>query len=346
MLAYQTAAINAVRNYATLKTAEYQAYVNQMCAPFNVNPQTLVDKVLALPITINFHPDRISNNGKTILQNLIDSGQYRNQFQTGTSNGGTGIYKGGNRYTFEQNLFFDTYPEGTLERPKYGALNIFRYIDGASSRFGSCFFTLKPEIIDRCTFAYGDSSTNPTTLCTSDTFIGIIAAIFEDVKRNNRLLNQVIAYNEAALAIMLNPCNTLKDIGKNLDYCIETHIHGDVSLANDIDSLYIDDSFQGTIFWTQAEELCRKYDIALCRIPKRQINVADMTEFFRGPQIPLLAQKIDQTFGNSSGIINAALIGEASRDSLMHYEMWKEFGTDAELFQYFKQLWHTVAYFG
>jgi len=346
MLAYQTAAINSVRNYAKQKTAEHQAYASKMCESFDVNPQTLVNKVLNAPITINFHPDRISSNGKIIFENLIDSGQYLNQFQTGTSNGGTGIHKGGNRFTFEQNLFFDTYPQDSPERPKYGALNLFRYIDGASSRFGSCFFTLNPQIVDRCTFAYGDSAANPTTLCTSDTFVGIIAAMFEDVQRNNRLLNQVIAYNEAVLAIMLNPSNNLKGISRNLDYYIETHIHGDVSLEGDVDSFYIDDSFQGTVFWLQAKELCKKYDIEFCRIPKRQLKVTDIREFFRGPQIPILAQKINRDFGRGAGAINAAIMGKASRDSLMHYEKWKEFGTEAELFQYFKQLWHTVAYFG
>ena len=316
MLTYQAAAINAVRNYAAQKTAEHQAYASKMCESFDVNPQTLVNKVLNAPITINFHPDRISNNGKTILQNLIDCGQYLNQFQ------------------------------GSLERPKYGALNLFRYIDDASSRFGSSFFTLSPKIVDRCTFAYGDSAANPATLCTSDTFVGIIAAMFEDVEHNKRLLNQVIAYSEAVLAIMLNPCNELKGISKNLDYYIETHIHGDISLENDVDSFYIDDSFQGTVFWSQAKELCQEYDIEFYRIPKRQMKVTDIGEFFRGPQIPILAQKIDRVFGKGTGTINAALIGKASRDSLVNYETWKELGTEAELFQYFKQLWHTVAYFG
>jgi len=346
MLTYQAAAINAVRNYAAQKTAEHQAYASKMCESFDVNPQTLVNKVLNAPITINFHPDRISNNGKTILENLIDCGQYLNQFQTGTSNGGTGIHSGGNRFTFEQNLFFDTYPQGSLERPKYGALNLFRYIDGASSRFGSSFFTLSPQIVDRCTFAYGDSAANPTMLCTSDTFVGIIAAMFEDVEHNKRLLNQVIAYSEAVLAIMLNPCNDLKGISKNLDYYIETHIHGDISLENDVESFYIDDSFQGTVYWSQAKELCQEYDIEFYRIPKRQMKVTDIGEFFRGPQIPILAQKIDRVFGKGTGTINAAIIGKASRDSLTHYEKWKELGTEAELFQYFKQLWHMVAYFG
>ena len=346
MLDYQKAAIKAVRDYAKAKITVHQAYMEQICMPFNINVQTLCDKILESAITINFHPDRLSNNGKTIMENLLEQGQYLSQFRTGTTNGGTGIHEGGNRFTWEQNMFFNIYPKDALERPKYGALNLFRYIDGASPRFGSCFFTLNQGVTNRCTFAYGDSSTNPTALCTSDTFVSILAAMFEDVQQNHRLLNQVVAHAQAALAIMLNPCKDMKNIGRNLDYCVETHIHGDISLADDIDCFYIDESLQGTIFMTQAEELCQKYNIALHRIPARQVKTADIGALFRGPQIPILAQKIDRVFGNGKGLINAALIGAASRDSITRREAWEELGDEAELFMYFKQLWHTVAYFG
>lgn len=237
-------------------------------------------------------------------------------------------------------MFFDSYPHSSLERPKYGALNLFRYIDGASARFGACFFTLKHHVKSRCTFAYGDSSANPTALCTSDTFISIVAAMLEDVERNHRLLNQVVAHRQAALAIMLNPCEDVKILSKNLDYCIETHIHGDVSLADDVESFYLDESYRQTTFETQAKELCKKYEISLHWIPRRQIATVHIGELFRGPKIPLLAHKINSEY------INAALIGDASRDCAANYRRWQELGTEAELFQYFKQLWHTVAYFG
>ena len=222
---YQNAAINVIREYATTKITEYHSYVQQICAPFNIDPATLTERILARPVTINFHPDRFSNNGKTILANLLEQGQYHSQFRTGTTNGGTGIHVGGNRFTWEQSLFRETYPSGYLDRPKYGALNIFRYIDGASPRFGSCFFTLKQDAKSRCTFAYGDSSTNPTTLCTSDTFISIVAAMFVDFRQNNRVLNQIISHEQEVLAILLNPCDDIRNLGRNLDFCIETHIH-------------------------------------------------------------------------------------------------------------------------
>ena len=94
-------------------------------------------------------------------------------------------------------MFFGAYPPDTVDRPKYGALNIFRYMDGASVRFGSCFFALKYEIINRCTFAYGDSYINPTNLCTSDTFVGILAGLFDEFLNKGKMLNQVYHFHQS-----------------------------------------------------------------------------------------------------------------------------------------------------
>ena len=346
MLDYQLAALNAVREYAKEKTAEHQHLIEGICKPFDISVSTLIEKVLSCPITINFHPDRLSGS-ETIMEGLMKQGLYHGQFRTGTTNGGRTAHIGGERFHWEQRMFMGAYPENSLERPKYGAHNLFRYIDGASPRFGSCFFVLNDQVLDRCTFAYGDSSTNPTALCTKDTFASILAAIFEDVRKNGKLLNQVVFPTEReALAILMNPGRGLKDMGRNLDYCIEVHIHGDVSLGPDVESLYMDESFRDGPFAEQADLLCQKYEINLCWIPKRQIAVNHIGEIFRGPKIPLLAKRIDEIFGNNQGVINAALIGEGSRNSLINPDAWRDLGSEEEIFQYFKQLWHTAAYFG
>ena len=346
LLDYQISAIHAVREYAKEKHASSHAFVESICKPFNVDVNILVHRVLSNSITINFHPDRLSNNGKTIIESLTTQGLYHGQFRTGTTNGGASAYIGGDRFLWEQRLFFDAYPQSSLDRPKYGALNLFRYIDGASSRFGSCFFSLKNEVRERCTFSYGDSSTNPDILCTHDTFVNILAGIINDVQQKHRLLNQVIATEQEALAILSNPCSEVRHLGRNLDYCIETHVHGDISLAEDVESFYVDESFFGTSIETMAKELCHKYDIRLEWTPKRQVNVANIEGLFRGPKIPLLARRIDALFGRHEGIINAALIGEASCNSLLNPEAWHDIGSEQEAFQYFKQLWHTVAFMG
>lgn len=346
MLDYQISAVDKVREYAKLKNAEYMACLEQICKPLNVDVWLLINQVLSKPVTVNFHPDRFSNNRKTIMENLLEQGQYHGQFLTGTTNGGKSAFIGGDRFLWEQRIFFDAYPPESIDRPKYGALNIFQYIDGASVRFGSCFFTLKQDVIQRCTFAYGDSSTNPHTLCTSDTFASVLVDIFKDVKSNCRMLNQAIASEQETLAVLLNPCKKMKHIGRNLDYCIETHIHGDISLKDDVDSFYLDESFQNTSFATQAEIICQKYSIVLNWIPKRQVDIHSIGELFRGPKIPILAQRIDRIFGNSKGVVNSFLIGQASRDIELYPQKWASVGNEVQLFQYIKQIWHTVGYFG
>jgi len=345
VLDYQTTAIKNVRTYAEKNKTEHQALVEEICTTFNVDVNFITRKILNRPITLNFHPDRKSNNQLLIIDSLIEQGLYHGQFHTGTTNGGKSAYVGGDRFLWEQRLFCNAYPHDSKERPKYGALNLFNYADGASARFGSSFFTLKNEVVKRCTFAYGDSSTNPTTLCTSDTFVSILAAIFEDVRKNKKFLDRLISTVQETLAILLNTSKN-NDLGRNLDYCIETHIHGDISLAEDVECFYLDGSYQGSQIAKKAELLCQMYAVELCWIPKRQLFIKDIKEFFRGEKIPMLAKKIDNTFGDSQGVINAAIIGMASQDSSTNPLAWNDIGNESEIFQYIKQLWHTVAYFG
>jgi hypothetical protein len=44
--------------------------------------------------------------------------------------------------------------------------------------------------------------------------------------------------------------------------------------------------------------------------------------------------------------MNATLLGKASRESELHPEEWNDIGNKSEVFQYIKQLWHTIGYFG
>ena len=239
MLDYQMRAIDCIKDSAEKAKTTHQEFMERICHPFNVDVNMLVGNVLCKPISINFHPDRLSNNMATIIDNLIQHGVYQGQFQTGTTNGGKSAYIGGDSFAWEQRLFNNSYPQETLERPKYGALNLLMYVDGASARFGSSFFTLKNDIAKRCTFSYGDSSTNPTVLCTSDTFVDILAEMFRDIRQDKKLLNQVVSSEQESLAILMDSCKQLKNKGRNLDYCIETHVHGDISLADDIDCFYL-----------------------------------------------------------------------------------------------------------
>ena len=301
-------------------------------------------------VTLNFHPDRYSNNGKLIIHNLVEQGIYHSQFVTGVTNGGKTAYPGGERDEWEKDLFSGSYhaADTTISnRPKYGALNIFNYLDGASSRFGSCFFVLNQNVMDRCTFAFGDSSTNPEALGTRDVFHPILRALLTDAQKTGRFLNKrgydvkkVVDY------ILSIKKEELKEVGRNLDYCIEAHIHGEIDLLNDVDSLFADESFRNTNIYGMLAELTDRYNISLFWIPAREVLAKGITDEFRGPAIPAVAKRIASELGGNAAFIDAALIGKASQFTFLNPGVWSDIGSEHEIFQYLKQLWHTVAYFG
>ncbi|HET7303868.1 MAG TPA: DUF3626 domain-containing protein [Segeticoccus sp.] len=87
-------------------------------------------------VTLNFHPDR-EMDGVPMLELLARDGVYRNQFETGTSNGGLTAHPGGARWRWEQRIFGGAYDEAPPgERPRYGALNHRERPVGGAPRFG------------------------------------------------------------------------------------------------------------------------------------------------------------------------------------------------------------------
>lgn len=224
---------------------------------------------------------------------------------------------------------------------------MLEYVDGASSRFGSCFFTLKRSMLSQCTFSYGDSSTYPAILGTEQSFHGIVASLLIDVQHHSKLLNlDHYTLNKAVNRILSIGCGNAQSIGRNLDDCIEAHIHGDILLNSDVDCLHMDESYIGTEIEQYAEMLTNKFNIDLQWIPMRQLKIDEINDEFRGPLIKPLAMKIDRFYGNQSGIINAALIGKASRSSTIAPSLWTDIGDKDQVFQSIKQLWHTTAFYG
>jgi len=319
-------------------------------ASVNADIDLLAEKLLYdCDVTINFHPDRFSNNGKLIIENLLADGEYHNQHKTGTSNGGLG----GNRDSWEKRLFQGAYHDGSSEmadRPKYGALNIHNYIDGAAARFGSCFFTVKPRVVERCTFAFGDSSSDPDVMGTSTQFNGIVKALLQRVSDTGKLLDKEnFTVRQAIDYIFSMQKDCMKDMGRNLDICIETHIHGKLSLLDDIESLYIDEYFIPTDIYNTIKAISERYDIKLHYIPKRQFHISKIDdEEWKWKGVPLtrtLADRINEKY-NANGFLNAVIIGLASRDSVIHPDDWLDIGSEYDLFQNFKKLWHYCAFWG
>ena len=133
-------------------------------------------------VTLNFHPDRLLADGRSVAGAISADGRYRNQFETRISNGSRTAFPGGDRDGWERELFGGAYHGPAVspgERPKYGGLNLMDHSDGASPRFGSCHLRLRTEVLERCTFCVGDSHLRPADFGTVDAFDDVLAGLLE-----------------------------------------------------------------------------------------------------------------------------------------------------------------------
>ncbi|WP_174720446.1 DUF3626 domain-containing protein [Amycolatopsis sp. BJA-103] len=169
-----------------------------------------------LPVTLHFHPDRSTVDGRSLLAAMAEDGFYRNQFETGTSNGGLTAYPGGDRWRWESRMFGGAYDDAPpAERPKYGALNFRRRAVGGAPRFGSAHFRMAAHTIGRTTFCYPDSVLRPADFGYGTRVSALIALADQD------------------------------DVDLLDDY-IEAHVHGPVQLTTDVEGLVLDPSHRGT----------------------------------------------------------------------------------------------------
>ncbi|WP_019615307.1 DUF3626 domain-containing protein [Psychromonas ossibalaenae] len=176
-------------------------------------------------VTINFHPDRYTSNNKPLLLAIANDGFLKSQFETGTSNGGLTAHIGGERWSWEQKVFDGAYDNAPNKfRPKYGAVNFRFYEMGASPRFGSAYFQLKPHAAERTTFCYPDSYFEPEDFAVSD--------------RLNALIKKASSSSHDLL-----------------DDYIEAHIHGVISLKEDIECLVLDPIYRSSIVEAYALKL-------------------------------------------------------------------------------------------
>jgi len=94
-------------------------------AALDVDAEALLGRcATAVRLTMNFHPDRLLGDGRSVAQALFEEGVYRSQFEISISNGGLAAYTGGDRDAWEDTLFAGAYQApgvATRERPKYAA---------------------------------------------------------------------------------------------------------------------------------------------------------------------------------------------------------------------------------
>jgi hypothetical protein len=247
-----------------------------------------------LRVTLSFHPDRI-HGSLHILDSLAETGVYKSQFETQTSNGGLTAHPGGDRWNWESRIFggaYDTEPPES--RPKYGALNYKNSRYGGSPRFGSAYLRLTESTLDRTTFCYPDSAFDPEAFSTAQHMHVVTLALADN-----------------------------KDL---LDHYVEAHVHGELSLAHDVEALVLDPSYKNTIVEEIAGELG-------CNIEWHdgfRLTVNELSKYpdYRGEEYIQIGQEIAE-----NGFLTPYIIGRAAAAG--KYDQ-----------QALKRVWHYLARFG
>ena len=229
----------------------------------------------SLRVTLHCHPDRLTRDGVPLLAALARDGVYRSQFETGTSNGGLTAYPGGDRWRWESRIFGGAYDDAPAAlRPKYGALNFRRAPAGGAPRFGSAYFRLTGETLQRATFCYPDSYFEPAHFGVASrmALIGLADADDRDA----------------------------------LDTYVEAQVHGPVRLDRDVEALVLDPCFRGTA----VEALARALPCAVEWHHGLRLGTDELRRHpgYRGDHIVALGLRLAV-----DGYLDARLIGEAAR---------------------------------
>ena len=252
-------------------------------------------------VGLQFHPDRLAKNGRTVVHALVEEGIYKNQFETHVSNGKLDPLADGMRANWEDTMFgdaFRTHAADLSERPKYGALHLMLHPDGPSPRYGSCYMLLNPLVSRRCSFTYMDSHRNPPEKGTMNVFEPIMAALMtECFERRFALGTQNMSPTELIchlLQCLKGPFENPATVppGRNLNHYIEAQVHGEVSLMSDAEIVVADPCFQGTPVEDDIQRLCTTYALDLYWHGGFRLLVDDVPDDFRGPTMRSLARRI------------------------------------------------------
>ncbi len=247
-------------------------------------------------IVVHFHPDRLLR-GQSLLSALATSGVYQSQFVTGTSNGGLTAFPGGDRFRWESRIFEGAYDEASAEeRPTYGALlasgqGAASY--GAAPRFGSAYLQLKPEVMERATFCRPDSVFLPEHFGHA----GDLSAL------------------EGARIPSDDP----------LDDYTEAHVHGPLIVAQDVEAIVLDPSFEGGPVAAEARLLA---PVAWHKGYRLSQETLAANADYRGPEVVALGQRI------AVSVLTPRDLGAFARREPDHDP------------QTLKRLWHCMARFG
>lgn len=356
LTAAQLEALRHVRASACSRQAGARRRLNAILDRGHLSPAAWAEAMESLrrhaQVVLHFHPDRLTAIGRSVAEGLLADGVYRSQYETRISSGSPTAYAGGLRDTWEASLFGGAYHAPGVaagERPKYGALGVFHYADGASPRFGSCYLVLHPAVSTRCTFSYGDSVTEPEHVGTLDAMDDVLAALLDDIEAHGCALGRdglsvpgFVEYLCDGLPCHDDPASW--PMGRVLDAYIEAQVHGSVDLKADVARLVADPSFRDTATGEHLETACRRYGIALSWHPGFTLPAESVPDDFRGPAMPPLARRIAEMAGTD--VLDAATIGVAAASLHRQPEAWREWGSHEDVLRLLRQLWHVLVRYG
>ncbi len=293
-------------------------------------------------ITVNFHPDRLLADGRSVAEALLQDGLYRNQVETGISAGGLTAFSGGERDLWEERLFGGAYQlpgVAASDRPKYGGLNLARYREGACPRFGSCHLLLHHHVDARASFAFGDSVTQPVDWGMAGNMLPILAALSEVLGTRENLLGREDVTPLALLQALCSgiPLEMPNTPSRAFDTYVETHVHGPLDLSRDVESVVMDPSFRDTLAEAVLRKAAARFGFSLQWHSGYRMAADEFRAEFRGPTIPPLAAYVQREFGKDQAL-DAAVIGRAAVSVVKEPERWRTWGPPGEVLQYIKYL--------
>jgi hypothetical protein len=314
-------------------------------------------------VVVHFHPDRIGITPVSVAEALLESGEYRSQFETGLSSGSLTAFPGGPRDAWERTLFGGAYHRhGSVpgDRPKYGALELIRYPDGPWPRFGSCYLVLSAEVSRRTSFTFAGSEQADAVerLGTLGNLECVFAALLAEVACGEGVkvpwppfvapmlgvsdlsVRQLLVRLRDELPLPRRNAAT-GSAGRVLDSGIEAQVHGPIIMAHDVERLVMDPSFVGTRIGECLEELCRRHAIPLERHVGFRLAAREVPDDFRGPEVATLARTIA-----IDGMIDASVIGAAHRSVRLQPQQWRRLGSPRDFFDQLKKLWHALVHYG
>jgi hypothetical protein len=171
----QVAALTHVAGYS--RSPARTAIVSRLLNRFTRLGFTASDLVLALRYFADAAPTVIHFRPQLILETLLRDGVYKNFFEIYSRQQREERYR--RRFEVETHLFGTAYPESLdkRQRVKYGCMNFARKstgVDRVAETFGDSYFTLKPDVLPRLTFACTDTYLDLNHISTCENYAYIL----------------------------------------------------------------------------------------------------------------------------------------------------------------------------